>query len=101
MYQFFTNDPASYERAAAYALLDTVTLGIAELFTTPIESLKGDKHTVTVVYDLNDRVLGSKIKSSRAGTGRAIGIVNSQEQSDALPAKARGQLERQQKAQGI
>lgn len=61
-YQYFTNDKASPGRAATYALLDVLTLGIAEIFTTPIEALQGDKHTVEVSYDHNKRV--TRVKHS-------------------------------------
>ena len=49
-YQYFTGDKPSYGRAAVYAGLDVVTLGLAELATSPIESLQGDKHTVVILY---------------------------------------------------
>ncbi|MCB0323333.1 MAG: hypothetical protein KDD69_07150 [Bdellovibrionales bacterium] len=58
-YQYFTGDKANFNRAALYTVLDIVTLGIAELVTSPIESLQGDKHIVTVNYDLNGRLVGS------------------------------------------
>ncbi|MCC6219941.1 MAG: hypothetical protein IT291_01730 [Deltaproteobacteria bacterium] len=55
-YQFFTNDEKSYGRAATYAVVDIATLGLAEVFTTPVEALQGDKHVIVVTYDMNDRI---------------------------------------------
>ena len=65
-YQFFTGDEASYQRAAVYTVLDIVTIGFAEIFTTPIEALQGDKHTVRVSYNLNNVVEDINIESSKA-----------------------------------
>ena len=56
-YQYFTGDEVSYERAVTYAVLDGVTLGLAELITFPAEALQGDKNVVTVRYDRFDRVI--------------------------------------------
>lgn len=55
-YQFYTKDDPSIGRAAVYGLLDIATLGIAEVATTPIEALQGNKHLVTVTYDAQNRV---------------------------------------------
>ena len=49
-YQFFTGDEPSYTRALMYAGLDVVTVLIAEIFTSPIESLQGDRHLLKVLY---------------------------------------------------
>ena len=65
-YQFFTGDKASYQRAAVYTILDVLTIGAAEIFTTPVEALQGDKHVVYVVYDLNDKVEEINVRSSKA-----------------------------------
>jgi hypothetical protein len=55
-YQYFTGDDHSYGRAAAYVVFDVLTVGIAEIFTTPVEALQGDKHVLTITYDVNERV---------------------------------------------
>jgi len=56
-YQYFTGDEKSYGRATVYGLLDLATLGAAELATTSIEALQGDKHIVKVEYDAHGRLL--------------------------------------------
>ena len=55
-YHFFSGDEPSYSRAITYAVLDAATLGLAEIATTPIESLQGNRHIVRVTYDRQDRV---------------------------------------------
>ena len=50
VYQYFTGDKANYKRAATYAVLDGLTVGLAEVITSPAESLQGDKHVITVQY---------------------------------------------------
>lgn len=59
-YQFFTNDEKSYGRAAVYGLLDLATVGFAEIATTSIEALQGDKHLVVVEYDSNGKLISLK-----------------------------------------
>ena len=66
VYQYFGPDDISYGRAATYALADILTLGVAEAFTTPVESLQNDKHTVEVTYDRLGRVRSSFHRSMRA-----------------------------------
>lgn len=56
-YQFMSNDEASYRRAAAYAVLDGLTLGLAEFFTFGIEAVQGDRHEVEVLYDVSGRAI--------------------------------------------
>lgn len=58
-YQFVTNSEPNYWRAGGYAVLDLLTAFIAEFFLTPAESmnaLSGEHYTVSVIYDLNERV---------------------------------------------
>jgi hypothetical protein len=55
-YQYFTGTDQSYRRAAAYAVLDGLTLGFAELVTAPAEAVQGDRHVVEVIYDTHGRV---------------------------------------------
>ena len=83
-YQYFTGDEANYKRAATYALLDGVTLGLAELVTAPAEMLQGDKHTVTVRYEPTGRALDIKetIHAAPLDTPeKVIGIRDAQEAS--------------------
>jgi len=49
-YQFFSADDPSYKRAATYAVLDGLTLGVAEVFTSPVEMVQGDRHEIIVTY---------------------------------------------------
>ncbi len=65
-YQYFTGDERSLGRAAAYGLLDIATLGLAEIVTTPVEALQGDKHLVTVTYDAEGRVVRVRDTIERA-----------------------------------
>jgi len=65
-YQFFTGDKSSYQRAATYAVLDGLTLGVAELFTSPIESLQGDKNILEVLYTRNGRLKSFRHKRYNA-----------------------------------
>ncbi len=60
VYQYFTGDKANYNRAAAYAVLTGVTLGVAELFTSPMEALQGDRNEVHVLYTRNGRLKAYK-----------------------------------------
>lgn len=54
-YQILTGDKGDYQRAAAYALLDGLTLGIAEFATFPTEALQGDQNIFEVIYGQNGR----------------------------------------------
>ena len=55
-YQYFTGDEPSVPRAVVYGVLDVATLGVAEVVSTPIESLQGDKHIVEIRYDKANHV---------------------------------------------
>lgn len=55
-YTFVSDDEANYGRAAVYALLTGVTLGVSEFVTTPVEMLQGNLHEVIVVYDIKGKV---------------------------------------------
>lgn len=55
-YVYVSHDEQSYERAATYAVLDGITLGLAELVTFPIEALQGRKNEVKVIYDRKNQV---------------------------------------------
>lgn len=61
-YQFYSGDKADYKRATAYAFAAGLTLGISELVTSPVETLRGNKHEVEITYDLNDRIKRVKEK---------------------------------------
>src|SRR5690625_1783627 len=47
----------SVGRAAGHAVMDVLTLGIWEVVGTPIEAFAGDKFTVTIEYDQDDKVI--------------------------------------------
>ena len=59
-YQYFTGDEANYRRAALYAVLDGLTMGISELVTFPMEALQGDKNMVVVTYDHKGRLISTE-----------------------------------------
>ena len=80
-YQYFSGDDASYQRAATYAVLDGVTLGLAELFTFPTEALQGTKHTVTIHYDRFDRVLRIKESVQEAPLDKPEKIIGLEKES--------------------
>jgi len=65
-FQYFTNDPANYRRAATYAVLDGITVGFAELITFPAEAVQGDRHVVTVWFDHSGKVISSRTSSHAA-----------------------------------
>ena len=44
-------------RAVGHAVMDVLTLGAWEIIGTPIEGFAGDKFTVTIEYDKNDKVM--------------------------------------------
>ena len=62
-YQYFTDDDADTSRAVTYGILDGLTLGLAEVVTSPIESLQGEKHSVIITYDVRGRVRTIEQKS--------------------------------------
>ena len=97
-YQYFTGDEASYQRAAVYTVLDIVTVGVAEIFTTPIEALQGDKHVVRISYDLNDRVDSIHVSSSKAPLEKPEKMLGIDEEAQASRKSVRGAMA--QKAQG-
>lgn len=47
----------SVGRAVGHAAMDVLTMGIWEVVGTPIEGFAGDKFTVTVEYDKDDKVM--------------------------------------------
>lgn len=77
IYTYISGDKANYGRAATYAVLTGVTLGLSEFVTSPIESLQGDKHTVKIVYGLDGRIRSfshSQIKAPLEAPEKMIGI---------------------------
>jgi hypothetical protein len=67
-YQFVTNFEPSYLRATGYVLVDIVTGGLAEIFTTPAESinaLQGNMNKVVVTYDIHGYVHNYRKESQR------------------------------------
>jgi hypothetical protein len=49
------NEPSA-GRAVGHAAMDVLTLGAWEIVGTPIEGFTGDKFTVTIEYDTDDKV---------------------------------------------
>ncbi|MCO6430020.1 MAG: hypothetical protein J5J00_04110 [Deltaproteobacteria bacterium] len=60
VYQVITGDKADYRRAAAYAVLDGLTLGLAEFATFPTEALQGDQNIFEIYYSPSGRVRSFK-----------------------------------------
>ena len=50
-YQVITGDKPSYRRAATYAVLDGLTIGLAEFVSFPTEALQGDQNIYEITYD--------------------------------------------------
>jgi len=57
-YQFISGDKKNYGRAAAYAVIDVLTLGASEFVTFPIEALQGNRHVVRVIYTPSGKAMG-------------------------------------------
>ena len=56
-YAYTLGNEPSAGRAVAHGVADVLTLGIWEIFGTPIEAAsQGDEKTITVDYDTSDRV---------------------------------------------
>lgn len=56
-FQYFTGDEPNMRRAAVYAVLTGVTLGLAEVVTAPAEMVQGDRHVVVARFDRNGRLI--------------------------------------------
>ena len=54
-------------RALAHGALDLFTLGLWEIAGTPIEAMQGEKFTLTIEYDENDKVKKVVAGDSTAG----------------------------------
>ncbi len=55
-YTYLGPDKVNYKRAAAYAVADILTLGVAEIVSSPVERLQNDQHVLTITYDFKGRV---------------------------------------------
>ena len=55
-------------RALAHGAIDVFTFGIWELIGTPIEAMQGESYTMTIEYDLQD-----KVKKVYTGEGQTTG----------------------------
>jgi hypothetical protein len=56
VYQLERGNAPSVGRATGHAVMDLLTLGAWEIIGTPIEGFAGEKFTITVYYDENDKV---------------------------------------------
>jgi outer membrane protein assembly factor BamE (lipoprotein component of BamABCDE complex) len=57
VYEYQVGNTPSAGRAAGHAVMDLLTLGLWEVIGTPVEAMQGDKRTLTIIYDRDDRVL--------------------------------------------
>jgi len=99
-YQYFTGDEKSYGRAVTYVVLDVLTVGVAELITTPIETLKCDKHVIEITYDFQDRVKSIKHSVINSPTAEPKQVIETDESDTAIAkisekGSARAQLKRE------
>lgn len=56
-YEYYIGNKPSAGKAWGYFLTDVLTLGTAEIFTTPVEMASGQKFKIIVVYDAMDKVI--------------------------------------------
>jgi hypothetical protein len=85
-YQYYTGHQRSYGRAAAYGLLDIASLGLAEIATTSVEALQGDKHLVTVGYDTSGRLAWLREKIEKAPLDKPERLLGIEASPAAKPA---------------
>lgn len=71
VYEYEVGNDPSAGRAAGHAALDVLTLGLWEIAGTPIEAFQGDKYTMTIFYDSNDKVVSINRSSPGSGTAEA------------------------------
>jgi len=57
MYDYEIGNEPSGGRAAFHGAMDVLTLGAWEIVGTPVEGFTGDKKTVMVSYDTNQKVV--------------------------------------------
>lgn len=57
IYEYEMGSKPSTGRAAGYFILDILTFGIMELFSTPVELAGLKKYQITVDYDQHDQVV--------------------------------------------
>jgi hypothetical protein len=87
-YQYFTGDPPNYRRAAVYAVLAGLTLGVSELVTSPMEFVQGDRHVVSVRFDRRGNLLDSKTQTFNAPLEAPEKILGLEETLAAEPSPA-------------
>lgn len=57
IYEYEIGNEPSAGRAVFHGCMDILTLGIWEIFGTPVEGFQGEKYYLTVKYDKDDKVL--------------------------------------------
>jgi RNase H-fold protein (predicted Holliday junction resolvase) len=57
VYEYEVGNDPSAGRAIGHGVMDVLTLGLWEVAGTPIEAVQGSKHTITVIYDVQDKVV--------------------------------------------
>lgn len=60
VYEYEVGNDPSAGRAVGHAAMDVLTLGIWEIVGTPIEGFQGDRRSVQVEYDADDKVVSVK-----------------------------------------
>jgi hypothetical protein len=65
-YTYELGNAPSPGRAAGYAVLDVLTLGLWELAGTPIEAFQGETRQLLVTYGADDRVLAMNAPAATA-----------------------------------
>ena len=57
IYEYEIGNEPSAGRAIAHGVLDVLTWGLWEVVGTPVEALKGNKYTISIAYDSDNRVI--------------------------------------------
>lgn len=57
VYEYQIGNEPSAGRATGHAVMDLLTLGLWEIIGTPVEASQGDKHSLTIIYDKEDKVV--------------------------------------------
>lgn len=57
VYEYEVGNDPSAGRAHGHTVMDILTLGLWKIVETPIEAFQGNKRTLNIIYDKEERVL--------------------------------------------
>jgi hypothetical protein len=81
-YMVLTGDKGDYRRAATYAVLDGLTLGLAEFITFPTEALQGDQNIFEITYSNQKRATSIKYKKKEAPVANPSEVIEKKFQNN-------------------